>query len=317
VMRDWLVGLKLGSVHKDLKDFGEVKLFWDRVRIDVYLRHPADEAHALAIAPPWSTVPWHLLALMEEAVTRGRAAFSETEARRRGIPWLDLARDPKLNASLAALVSRFEQLAYVPQALRNFVTPDEARARWAALRRFYRERRHFLVTNGPYRLDRWSADGVVLQVFRDLTYPLTVGTFDRFALPLRAYATAIERDGDRLLISADVERVSRSQRDYSIERTPLGGPTTADRTAPGGATAGDVPVCHWVALGMDDEVVATGSSQELAGPAQRSAGPGRRLVIDLTDRLPPGVYRVLVALVLNDNFVGPEVKSVAYAVTAP
>ena len=53
----------------------------------------ASNALALAqVTPPWGVVPWQLLALMEEAVTRGVAAFSETEAKRRGAPWLDLAR---------------------------------------------------------------------------------------------------------------------------------------------------------------------------------------------------------------------------------
>ena len=38
-------------------------------------------------------MPWHVLALMEAAVERGFAAFSQTEAARRGLPWLDLVRD--------------------------------------------------------------------------------------------------------------------------------------------------------------------------------------------------------------------------------
>ncbi len=54
--------------------------------------------------PPWSTLPWHLIALMEEAVGRGWAAFSQAEATRRGVEWLDLVRSKQMNARLAALV---------------------------------------------------------------------------------------------------------------------------------------------------------------------------------------------------------------------
>ena len=61
---------------------------------------------------------------------------------------------------------------------------EQARQRWAALRRFARARGHLLVTNGPYRLDKWTNDTVVLQVFRDFSYPLGVGVYDRYALPL-------------------------------------------------------------------------------------------------------------------------------------
>ena len=47
------------------------------------------------MAPPWSTLPWHLLVLMEEAVERGWAAFSQAEAQRRGVDWLDLVRSER------------------------------------------------------------------------------------------------------------------------------------------------------------------------------------------------------------------------------
>ena len=47
------------------------------------------------------------------------------------------------------------------------------------------------MTNGSYRLDKWSDAGAVLEVFRDVTNPLGVGSFDRFAIPRRAYVSRI------------------------------------------------------------------------------------------------------------------------------
>jgi hypothetical protein len=298
--REWLAGLRVVRVDKDLKDFGEVKLFYDIPQIEVYLRQPGDEARAAAIAAPWSAVPWHLLALMEEAVTRGLGAFSEQEARRRGIPWLDLARNRKTTDALAGLASRFEQQGFVPEPLRKLVTTWEARQRWAQFRRFYRQQGHLLVTNGPYRLDRWSPQSVVLQVFRDLTYPLGVGTFDRFALPLRASVEKIERQGNRLVLTAEVERVAKVQRTLRVTREPL-------ERAASGEKSQDVPVCHYVVVGADGEVVSAGTSQQL------DAG---RLVVDLGDGLKPGSYRVLLALAVNGNIIKPEVKMVPYTVAA-
>ena len=52
-------------------------------------------------------MPWHVLALMEEAVGRGLGAFSEREARAAACRWLDLARDAKTGAALGALVGEF------------------------------------------------------------------------------------------------------------------------------------------------------------------------------------------------------------------
>src|SRR5207247_11103832 len=103
----------------------------------------------------------------------------------------DLARDQKTKDALAALVDGFAAQAWVPPALKRFVTADEAQARWAALKQFNQRRRHFLVTNGPYQLDKWTDSSIVLQVFRDFTNPMGVGAFDRFALPRRAYVSRI------------------------------------------------------------------------------------------------------------------------------
>jgi len=234
---------------------------------------------------------------MEEVVGRGLAAFSEAEAKRRGVPWLDLVRDAKLKSALASLAETFERQAHVPEALRGVVTVAEARQRWAALRRFYRKHGHFLVTNGPYRLDKWSADGVVLAVFRDLSYPLPVGTYDAYALPLRAFVVGVEPRGDRLEIRAEVETVSKFQRSYKIERTPF-------RPAPAGERTRDVLAAHYVVLSADEQVVTAGTSVELEGD---------RLVVDLRG-LSPGGYRLLLALALNGNLMAPEVKTVPYRV---
>jgi len=90
--------------------------------------------------------------LMEEAVSRGWAAFSKDEASRRGTEWLDLVRSEALEAKLATLVEEFERNAHRPEILQPLVSAEDARKRWAALAAFYREHGHFLVTNGPYRL---------------------------------------------------------------------------------------------------------------------------------------------------------------------
>ena len=65
---------------------------------------PKTRSRRRPVLPPWSTLPWHVLVLMEEAVSRGLAAFSQAEAQRRGVEWLDLVRSEQTNAKLAALV---------------------------------------------------------------------------------------------------------------------------------------------------------------------------------------------------------------------
>ena len=312
--RERLAGIKLLRVDTEIKGLGEIQLINEVARVEVYLGAPADARYAAAIAPPWSVAPWQLTVLMEEAVARGWAAFSEGEARRRGVPWLDLARDRKLAQQLAGLAEGFERRAHVPDALRGLVTVDQARQRWAALRRFQRQHGHFMVTSGPYQLGKWTADTVTMPVFRDLTYPLGVGSYDEHAIPLRAYVARVERRGDRLEIQADVERVTKFERSYRIGREPY-------RPEPAGGNI-RVPalVARWTVVGPGDEgPVLSGLGGAAGSPAVAAAGSsaeldGDRVVIDLKGKLAPGAYRVLVMLALGGNVVNPEVKIIPYRV---
>src|SRR4029450_3043815 len=113
-----------------------------------------DPQELAALAPPWSTVPWHVTALMEEAVRRGVGAFSSAEAKRRGVRWLDLARAARTREELGRILDRLASDNHIPEPLRRLVGADEAQTRWAALRQFAQRRGHYLVTHGPYALER-------------------------------------------------------------------------------------------------------------------------------------------------------------------
>jgi hypothetical protein len=240
------------------------------------------------------------MVLMEEAVKRGLAAFSADEARRRGVRWLDLARDPKLKDALAPLLDGFAREAYVPEPLRRFVTADEAQARWTALKQFAKRRGHFLVTNGPYQLAKWSDGGMTLEVFRDFTNPMGVGSFDRFTIPRRAYVSSVVQRGDRLEIQPEIERVEKFLRSYRVMREPLGAPGADEDKS-------DVPACRYVVVSGDGTIAAAGTSRE---------SRDSRLVVPLKGRLKPGSYTVLVALDLGDNDVDPEIATAQYRVEA-
>jgi hypothetical protein len=266
-------------------------------QVEVYLRGALDPAETGAVAPPWSALPWQLTVALEEVVARGLAAFSEAEARRRGVPWLDLVRDRKVREAVVSVAEGFERRGGVPEALRGLVSVDQGRQRWASLRRFARKHGHLLLTNGPYQLASVTADTAVLSVFRDFSYPLGVGAYDRFAIPVRAFVARAEQRGDRIEVEAEVERVTKFERTHRIAREPF-------RRAPAGEIAQEpVPVVHYVVVGPGDEVAAVGASSELHGNA---------LVVDLRGRLKPGSYQVTLALALNGNLVDSEVKVVPY-----
>jgi hypothetical protein len=292
-----LVGLRVLRVETDVLAFGEDKLTYEVPIVEVFVDPPGmDPREAPLVAPPWTTVPWHLLSLTEEAVARGFAAFSREAAAGRGVPWLDLARDPALAARLRALVEDWERSGHVPAALAGMVMPAEARARWAALRAFHDATGHFLVANGPYRLASWTPDRTILQVFRDLSYPRGVGVFDSHAVPLRAFITAAEPRGDGLVLRGEVERIDRFGREYRIVREPfVKRALEQDRRS--------LPVAHYVVIGPDGRVAAAGTAQ--------AADPGD-YTVDLRALVRPGRYAVLAALTVDDARTGLAVRVVPW-----
>jgi hypothetical protein len=296
--RQALAGLRVVKVDSEVRRYSDITFTYVVPVVEVYLNSASPDPQELAaLAPPWSPVPWHVTVLMEEAVKRGVGAFSAGEARRRGVRWLDLARDAKTREALGAILDGLARENHVPEALRRLVGADEAHARWAALRQFAQRRGHYLVTSGPYQLEKWSDAAVVLQVFRDMTNPLGVGTYDRFAIPRRAYVARITWRGDRLEIVPEIERLEKFLRQYRLVRELLGSGADEDKV--------DVPAGRFVIVAADGHVAAAGISRDVQA---------HRVVVDLKGRLRPGAYTALVALVLGDNQVSPEVATAQFRV---
>jgi len=299
LMRAKLAGVRVLHVEQEAKAFGELKLTQDVPVVEVYLQEISpDFPHVAAVAPPWSTLPWHLMVLMEAAVQRGFAAFSAAEAERRGLPWLDLVRDQRLKDQLSALVADFEVRGYRPEALQGLVTEAEARQRWGALKSFAIAHGHFLVTNGPYTLGQWDDRAVVLQVFRDLSYPLGMGSYDKYAYPPRALSVKLETRRHRLELSAELEKVEKAQRSYHLVREPL------NNQAMVGVYRVKV-LAPYVVLSLQGEVLKAGSASY--------AGDGI-FAIELSGKVPPGRYTVLTTIYVNDNSIEPDIKMVSLQV---
>jgi hypothetical protein len=194
---------------------------------------------------------------------------------------------------LADLVEDFARDGWRPPALENLVTVEAARRRWTALAAFHREHHHFLVTNGPYLLKAWSPDGATLSAFRDLSYPLGVGSYDGYATPRRGYITTVARDGDRVILSADVEMIETMQRDYRIVREPLRVPDPLRRRA---------------AAELRYRVIDAAGQVVLAGTAAPTAQSNFQ--IDLAGKLAPGSYTLAAMIALNGNAMNGEIKRI-------
>jgi hypothetical protein len=303
-MRRHLLGVRIVGVDAASKSFrvGDVAFVREVFTVEAYLDIAFDEPEASAlVAPPWSTLPWPLLALMEAAVERGWAAFSAEEARRRNVPWLDLVRSTALLERLSQLAAEFERAGFRPDALSDRVSAEEARRRWAMLLAFYNAHGHFLVTNGPYRLKGWSAASVTLEAFRDLTYPLGVGSYDAYAVPRRGFVTGMERSGGLVTVAADIEVIETFQRSYRLVRTPL-------PAIPAALLKRSAPECRYLVTDADGRVVLAG----VAAP-----GPEAKFQIELGGRLPPGRYRLSAQIAVNGNVANADISRIDFEVPLP
>jgi hypothetical protein len=290
--RERLKGVRLLRVDTESLAFGEDRLSYEVPVIEVYLDGAAG-SDAATMAPPWTTLPWHLLALFDEAARRGYLRLSE----------FDPVRDAALVRRLAGLARELEERAHVPPALISHVTAREARARYARLREFHAAHGHWLVTNGPYVLRRWDGSKAVLGVFRDPSYPRGLGSFNAYAAPLKAHVTRVERRDYGAEIHTEVEWLERLGRDVKIVRGSF-----AQRLAERLATAGPppTPVCRYLLVSADGAVAAAGSTRadatgtcrlEFARPGRGAGGGGDRLAL---------------AAVLEDNFANALIKFVPW-----
>jgi hypothetical protein len=297
VMRARLLGVRVVGTDTTSKSFrfGDLEYVRELFVVEVYTTAaPIDPEQDAVVAAPWSTLPWHLLLLMEEAVERGWVAFSQAAAQRRGVDWLDLVRSEPMNARLAGLVETFEREGYRPDRLKPLVGAEDARKRWAALKTFHAEHGHFLVANGPYRLKRWSKDSATLEAFRDLSYPLGVGSYDAYAVPRRGFITQVERDGDAIRLSGDIELIQKHMRSYDIVRKPL--PSIAADVVKRAA-----PECRYVVTDSAGSVV-------LAGQVSLAADASFR--IDFAGRLPAGRFTLAAQIIVNDNAMNAEIRHI-------
>ena len=301
-MRERLAGVKFVGTDTVSKSFrvGDINVVRELFVFDVYTTTASEDPEQDAvIAPPWSAVPWHVLVLMEEAVRRGWAAFSQAEASRRGVEWLDLARSESMNKRLAGLVETFAAEGFRPEALRSLVSTNEARKRWAALGAYYRDHGHFLVTDGPYQLKSWTADGATLTSFRDLSYPLGVGSYDAYAIPRRGFIVRVEQQNERVKLFAEIETIMKYQRSYDIVRVPLQSvePDVLKRSA---------PECRYLLLDAGGRVVLAGAV---------APGDDATFQVDLAAaKLAAGRYELLAEILVDRNAMNVEIRRVPVSI---
>ena len=137
----------------------------------------------------WPNTPWHVMAITRLAEEHGELAYSSYKAKLNNVEWMSLIGGPSLKI-LEKWLDWAIQNKYVPEDLQKMaayygiqITPEEAVARYQALKNFYQTYGHFYVASGPFFLYKadFAAHQAILKAFRD--YPYKADKFAFFTTP--------------------------------------------------------------------------------------------------------------------------------------
>ncbi|HKI54023.1 MAG TPA: hypothetical protein VJ987_07840, partial [Anaerolineales bacterium] len=109
------------------------------------------------------------------------------------VEWMSMISGPSLDI-LKKYLDQAQSEAYIPYAatLGDYITADEASARYAALQDFYAEHNHFWVNTGPFVLDKVFPVEGTLTLKRNENYTDPADKWERFSVPRIA---EVELDG--------------------------------------------------------------------------------------------------------------------------
>jgi peptide/nickel transport system substrate-binding protein len=135
-----------------------------------------DKNEIAAAAVWWPVEPWEITAAEERLVTAGKLAFSRTDATSKGVNWLSLLA-PEHTNMIKNELQKMKNEGYVPIALRDTVSVDEAKKRYDASIKWITQHNNAVIGNGPFYLDSYNPTGgvITIKAFRDDSYPFSVG----------------------------------------------------------------------------------------------------------------------------------------------
>jgi peptide/nickel transport system substrate-binding protein len=141
----------------------------------------------------FATEPWEIVAASERIVTDGRLAYSRSEAQAKGIEWYDpIVREHA--DMIKAELQKMKNEQFVPPALRNIITVEDAIKRYDASISWIENHGHAIIGNGAFYLDNFNVAGgtITINAFRDASYPFEMGHWSQYELPAVAEISTVD-----------------------------------------------------------------------------------------------------------------------------
>lgn len=179
------------------------------------------ELNVAGLFPSYAQGPgaWHTLGLGILAESNEELAFSADRAEALQVEWMNYIAGPSLEI-LSNQLTNAAADGYIPYAptLGEYITAEEAQARWSNLQSWYADKGHFWVGTGPMYLEAaFPVEGNV-QLLRNPDYPDAPDKWLRFAEP--QIATVEIDGGGRVTIGEETTfdvLVSFKDEPYSID----------------------------------------------------------------------------------------------------
>ena len=141
----------------------------------------------------YGEAPWHTIAVGYLAEANKELAFSTDKAGTLSVEWMNFISGPSLEI-LKKYLDQANSESFIPYAatLGQYITADEARARYENLDKFFGEHNHFWVNTGPFLLDKVFTVEQTMSLKRYEAYPDNAAKWSRFGEPKIA---EVEVDG--------------------------------------------------------------------------------------------------------------------------
>jgi peptide/nickel transport system substrate-binding protein len=221
----------------------------------------------------YGNAPWHMIAMGNLAEAAGELAYTADKADAKQVEWMSFIDGPSLEI-LGKYLDQAESEKYIPYAptLGQYITPEEAAARYANMKAWYAEHGHYWVNSGPYMLDKVFSVEKTLTLKNNENYIDLADKWARFATPRIAEA---EVDGEgRVTIGKEAV--------FDVFVTFEGQPYPS----------ADIADVKYLLFNANGELAATGVA-EAAGEGQYTV----TLPADVTSKLPAGSNKLEVVVV--------------------
>lgn len=159
--------------------------FYDNSTFDTYvdLWH-YDKKLVPSYGTLWPSEPWEITAATERLVVDNKLAYSKSDANIKQIDQLSLNL-PMQSELIKQELIKMSNEKYVPSALKGLVSLEYALERYQSSIDWINIHHNAVIGNGPYYLQTFNPTGgvVILNAFRDNTYPFKTGVYSDFKNP--------------------------------------------------------------------------------------------------------------------------------------